>query len=71
MIGDQDVVLPPERLAELRQRLDQWGVAGTVFTYPGAQHAFCAETAIFYDAEAAARSWQDAVGFLTGALRSG
>jgi carboxymethylenebutenolidase len=71
MIGDLDVVLPPDRLSELRQRLDQWGVAGTVFTYPGAEHAFCAEEATFYNAEAAAQSWQDAVGFLTRALASG
>ncbi|MFN8027212.1 MAG: dienelactone hydrolase family protein [Acidimicrobiia bacterium] len=71
MIGDLDVVLPPERLPELRQRFDQWGVDGTIFTYPDAQHAFCAEGATFHNAEAAAQSWQDAVGFLTKVLLPG
>jgi len=68
MIGDLDVVLPPERIPELRGRLGQWGVDGTIFTYPEAQHAFCAEGATFYNAEAAAQSWQDAVGFLAEKL---
>jgi carboxymethylenebutenolidase len=63
VVGDLDVVLPPERLPELRGRLEQWGVDATIETYPGAQHAFSAEASAFYNRAADEKSWEDAVAF--------
>jgi carboxymethylenebutenolidase len=68
IVGERDVVLPAERLVELRQRLDRWGVDGTINTYPDAEHAFSAETSPFYNRAADEQSWEDAVGFLADHL---
>jgi carboxymethylenebutenolidase len=69
VVGDLDVVLPPERLVELRERLARWDVDATIATYPNAQHAFSAETSEFYDRAADEQSWEDAVAFVEQHLR--
>jgi carboxymethylenebutenolidase len=63
LIGDEDVVLPPDRLEEFRRRLDQWGIDNTVIVYPGAQHAFCAHGSVLYNQQACERSWEDVLAF--------
>jgi carboxymethylenebutenolidase len=64
LYGDADVVMPPDRLAELRRRLTAWGVTHQLLAYPGAGHAFCAEAPSLFHAGAAQQSWHDAVDFL-------
>ena len=63
--GDQDVVMSAEQLAEVRDRLERWGVDHEVRVYAGAGHAFSAPTPTFHHAEADAASWADAVEYLT------
>lgn len=63
LIGDADVVLPAERLADFRRRLEQWGIDATINVYPGAQHAFNAHGSVLYNQEADERSWEDALAF--------
>jgi carboxymethylenebutenolidase len=62
--GEADPIMPPELLAELRKRLEQWRVEHEVKLYPGASHAFAAPAPHMHHAEAAAASWQDAMSFL-------
>ncbi len=69
LIGDQDVVLPADRLAELRGRLDQWGVDAEIRVYPGAGHAFNAHGSVLYHQAADEQSWDDAIAFLGAQLR--
>lgn len=62
--GDQDPIAPPEFLADLRRRLEQWGVEHQVNVYPGGGHAFSAPVPpLRHDASDAA-SWADALDFL-------
>ena len=49
LIGDQDMVLPADRLDALRRRFDQWGVDVEVNVYPGAGHAFNAHGSVLYN----------------------
>jgi carboxymethylenebutenolidase len=67
--GDQDAVLPPPVLAEMKRRFDQWGVRFESRVYPGAGHAFSAEAPHMHNAEATAASWAAAVEFLGRHLR--
>ncbi len=71
LIGDQDPVLPADRLADVRQRFEQWGVDATITLYPGAGHAFNAHGSALYHEAADEQSWQDAVGFVTRRLSPG
>jgi len=71
LIGDDDVVLPADRLADVRQRFEQWGVDATVTVYPGAGHAFNAHGSALYHEPADEQSWQDAVEFVTRRLAPG
>jgi carboxymethylenebutenolidase len=71
LIGDQDVVLPADRLADLRRRFDQWGVDATVTVYRGAGHAFNAHGSVLYNQAADEQSWDDAVEFATQHLSLG
>ncbi len=68
IIGELDVVLPAEGIAELRRRFDQWDVDARIVTYADAQHAFCAEASDFYNQAAYEQSWDDATEFLTSQL---
>jgi carboxymethylenebutenolidase len=62
--GDQDMVMPPELLGDLRTRIVQWGVDAEVRQYPGAGHAFSAPWGPMRHEEADRAAWQDAVSFL-------
>ena len=65
------MVLPPDRLADARGRLEQWNVDATVNVYQGAGHAFNAHGSTLYHREADERSWYDAVEFVTRQLSPG
>jgi carboxymethylenebutenolidase len=67
--GDADVVMPPALLDELRRRLDVWHIDHELQVYPGAGHAFCAETPMFFDRAAAETGWRTSVEFLERALK--
>lgn len=62
--GDQDPLMPPERLADLRQRLEQWDIQHTIAIYPGATHAFSSPAPAMHEPRAAAESWQTATAFV-------
>lgn len=62
--GDQDGIMPPDQLADLRKRFEQWGVQNEVRIYPGAGHAFSAPAPHMHHADASAASWQAAVAFV-------
>jgi len=64
LYGENDMVMPPERLEELRARIDRWGVPAEVRRYAGANHAFTAPFGPLSHPEAAAAAWDDAVTFL-------
>ena len=63
--GDQDPIMAPGRLAELRRRLEQWHVEHEIRIYEGAGHAFGAPFGPLRHDAADRASWQDAFGFLT------
>ena len=71
LIGDQDVVLPEDRLADVRRRFEVWGVDATVRVYPGGGHAFNAHGSSMYHEPSDEQSWDDAVDFVTRALQPG
>jgi carboxymethylenebutenolidase len=62
--GDEDPVMPPDLLADLRARIDQWGVDAEVRLYAGAGHAFSAPWGVMRHDEADHAAWGDAVAFL-------
>lgn len=68
LYGDNDVVMPEERLTELRRRLAVWHVPHEVEVYPGAGHAFCSEAPILFNQQAADAGWLRAVAFVAEAF---
>jgi carboxymethylenebutenolidase len=68
LYGDDDVVMPAERMAELRRRLERWNVVHEVAIYPGAGHAFCSEARPLFQQQAADEGWVRAVAFALDAL---
>ena len=68
LYGDNDIVMPAGRLAELRRRFDAWHVAHELAVYPGAGHAFCSEARPLFDQRAADEGWQRALAFALDAL---
>ena len=71
LIGEEDMVLPKDRLDELRGRFQQWDVDATVNVYPGGTHAFNAHGSVLYHEASDVASWQDAVEWITRTLRPG
>ncbi|HMD46837.1 MAG TPA: dienelactone hydrolase family protein [Acidimicrobiales bacterium] len=69
LYGDEDPVMGPELLADLRGRLARWDVDATVITYPGAGHAFCAPVPPMRHDQADRAAWADAVAFAARHLR--
>ena len=67
--GDQDEVMPPELLGDLRARIERWSVPAEVRTYPGAGHAFTVPWGPLRHADAAAAATRDAEDFLDRAVR--
>ncbi|HLN17404.1 MAG TPA: dienelactone hydrolase family protein [Acidimicrobiales bacterium] len=70
MYGDEDPVMPAERLADLERRLAAWHVDADVRTYPGAGHAFSAPAPPLHHEAADRASWADALEFLARHLGS-
>ncbi|HEX4016448.1 MAG TPA: dienelactone hydrolase family protein [Frankiaceae bacterium] len=68
LYGDDDVVMPAERMAELRRRLEVWNVDHELAVYPGAGHAFCSEARPLFHYEAAENGWHRAVQFARDTL---
>jgi carboxymethylenebutenolidase len=68
LYGDNDVVMPADRLAELRRRLEVWNVAHEIALYPGAGHAFCSEARPLFHLQSADDGWHRAVAFALDAL---
>jgi len=64
LYGEDDFVMPPVLLEDLRARIDRWGVDAEVRTYPGATHSFCAPWGAMRNDDADRISWADAVRFL-------
>ncbi len=62
--GDADPIMPADRLAELRRRLEQWNIAHDIRIHPGAGHAFSAPAPHMHNADAATASWRQATEFL-------
>lgn len=69
LVGDEDPVVPPDRVAELRDRMAVWGVDVTIRSYPGGGHAFNAPGSSMYHRDSDEASWDDAVGYVTERLR--
>ncbi len=62
--GDQDPLMPPDLLADLRGRFDQWGIDADIRLYPGASHAFTAPAPHMHHAEATIGAWDAATAFV-------
>src|SRR5262249_32743780 len=62
--GDEDLVMPPELLRDLRARIEQWEVDAEVRIYPGAGHAFSGPWGPLRHDEADRHAWSDAQDFL-------
>jgi carboxymethylenebutenolidase len=62
--GDEDPLMPPALLGELKANLEQWGVDHDIRIYPGASHAFTAPAPHMHHPVAAAAAWEDATAFL-------
>ena len=62
--GEDDFVMPPELLEDVRGRIDRWGVDAEVRTYPGATHSFTAPSGDMRNEDADRASWSDATAFL-------
>ena len=61
--GDEDVIMPAERLADLRRRATAWQVDLELNVYPGAGHAFCTDYPGFLHQPAADKALNDALAF--------
>jgi len=68
--GDDDPVMPPELLADLRARIARWSVPAEVKLYPGGGHAFSAPWGVMRHEASAIASWDDAVAFLDASVRN-
>jgi len=69
MYGDKDATMPPDRLTELRRRIEMWDLDCTVEIYPEAPHVFSThyidpEGNDSYRQEADERSWDSALAFI-------
>jgi len=65
LYGDQDKLMPPGALADMRARIDYWKVDARVNVYPGAGHSFTCPRGPMRNAEANRAAWNDAITFLS------
>ena len=65
LYGDQDKLMSPEAVADLRGRIDRWNVDAQVNVYPGAGHSFTCPRGPMRNTAADAAAWNDAITFLT------
>jgi carboxymethylenebutenolidase len=68
LLGDQDPVITPDPLAEIRRRLETANVEHEIHLYAGAGHAFCTDFPGFLHEEAARRATSDALAFVASNL---
>jgi len=68
--GDEDPVMPPDLLADLRARITRWSVPAEVKLYSGGGHAFSAPWGVMRHEPSAIASWDDAVAFLDASVRN-
>jgi carboxymethylenebutenolidase len=71
LYGDEDPVLPPDRLDDLRGRLARSDLGHELAVQPGAGHAFCAPVPPLRHEEADRASWRAATDFLSHRLPPG
>ncbi len=62
--GDEDYLMPPPLLEQLRANLVKWNIEHEIIVYPGAKHAFTAPSPEMHHAAATADSWKAANAFL-------
>ena len=70
LYGDQDKLMPSEVLADMRARIDYWGVDARVEVYPGAGHSFTCPRGPMRNEEADRAAWNDAIAFLSERMRA-
>jgi carboxymethylenebutenolidase len=64
LIGDQDPLIPPELLEDLRARLKQGTIQHDIRIYPGASHAFTTHAPHMHHAGATAAADAAAMAFI-------
>ncbi len=64
MYGEDDELMQPDTLADLRARIERWDVPAEVITYPGAGHAFTVPSGPLRKPVAADAATLDAFAFL-------
>jgi carboxymethylenebutenolidase len=65
LYGDQDKLMSPRVLADMRERIDYWKVDARIQMYPGAGHSFTCPRGSMRNDEADVAAWNDAVTFLS------
>ena len=65
LYGDQDKLMSPSVLADMRHRIDDWRVDARIQMYPGAGHSFTCPHGPMRNAEADRAAWNDAITFLS------
>jgi carboxymethylenebutenolidase len=65
LYGDQDKLMPPDVLVDLRARIKYWEVDAQVNVYPGAGHSFTCPRGPMRNAKADRAAWSDAIAFLS------
>jgi carboxymethylenebutenolidase len=70
LYGDQDKLLTPEVLADMRAGIDGWQVDAQINMYPGAGHSFTCPRGPMRNAEADRAAWNDAIAFLSDRMRA-
>jgi carboxymethylenebutenolidase len=66
LYGDQDKLMSPAVLADMRARIDHWKVDARINLYSGAGHSFTCPRGPMRNAEADHAAWNDAITFLAG-----
>lgn len=65
LYGDQDKLMPPGVLADMRARIDYWRVNARINMYSGAGHSFTCPRGPMRNEEADRAAWNDAITFLS------
>jgi carboxymethylenebutenolidase len=68
IVGDEDLVWPPELLRTVVERFEQWGIPLELRVYEGAGHTFAGHFEDWHRPAAAAESWVEALDFLDRTL---
>ncbi len=68
IFGTKDASIPPAKVAELRQALDEAGVRHRILEFE-AEHAFANPSGARYDERSASAAWQEVSSFLENHLR--